>query len=40
MAMTIDGGHRNGRRSNVRLAVVLAIVAVFFYFSIFVLTDS
>ena len=40
MAMTVDGEHRSGRRSNVRLAVVPAIVAVFFYFSIFVLTDS
>ena len=39
MSMTVDDD-RVARRSNVRLAVVLAIVAVFFYFSIFVLTDS
>ena len=39
MAMTVDGD-RSGRKANVRLAVVLAIVALFFYFSLFVLTDS
>ena len=38
--MTVGDDHRSERRSNVRLAVVLAIVAVMFYFSIFVLTDS
>ena len=36
MAMTI-GGTRSGRRANVRLAIVLAIVAAAFYFGILVL---
>ena len=39
MALTVDGG-RGGRRANVRLAVVLAIVAVAFYIGIFVLQHS
>ena len=40
MAMTVDSGHRSMRRSNLRLAVVLAIVAVMFYFGIFFLQQS
>ena len=39
MAVTVDGG-RGGRRANVRLAVVLAIVAAAFYVGIFVLQHS
>ena len=39
MAVTVDGG-RGGRRANVRLAVVLAIVAVAFYVAIFLLQSS
>ena len=40
MAMTVDNGRRSVRRSNVRLAAVLAIVAVMFYFGIFFLQQS
>ena len=36
MAMTV-AGDRSGRKANVRLAVVLAIVAAVFYFGILVL---
>ena len=36
MAMTI-GGNRSERKANVRLAIVLAIVAAAFYFGILVL---
>ena len=39
MAVTVEGG-RGGRKANVRLAVVLAIVAVAFYVGIFVLQHS
>ena len=39
VAVTVEGG-RGGRRANVRLAVVLAIVAVAFYVGIFVLQHS
>lgn len=39
MAMTVDGD-RNGRRANVRLAVLLAIVAALFYVGIFVLKQQ
>ena len=39
MVVTVDGG-RGGRRANVRLAVVLAIVAAAFYVGIFVLQHS
>ena len=39
MAVTVEGGRR-GRRANVRLAVVLAVVAAAFYVGIFVLQDS
>ena len=39
MAMTIDGARR-GHRANIRLAVVLAIVAIFFYVGIFLLKHS
>ena len=39
MAVTV-GGDRGGRRANVRLAVVLALVAVAFYVGIFVLQHS
>ena len=34
--MTVKG-NRNGRKANIRLAVVLAIVAAVFYFGILVL---
>ena len=36
MAMAVDG-NRSGRRANVRLAIVLALVAVVFYLGIIVL---
>ena len=36
VTMTVDG-ERSGRKANVRLAVVLAIVAAVFYFGILVL---
>jgi hypothetical protein len=36
MTMTVDGD-RSGRKANVRLAIVLAIVAVVFFFGILVL---
>ena len=36
MAMAVDG-NRSGRRTNVRLAIVLALVAVVFYLGIIVL---
>jgi len=39
MAVTVEGS-RGGRRANVRLAVVLAIVAVGFYVGIFLLQHS
>ncbi len=39
MAMTVDGD-RSARKANIRLAVVLAIVAAVFYFGIFVLKHS
>ena len=39
MAMTI-GVNRSGRRANVRLAIVLAIVAAAFYFGILVLKHA
>ena len=39
MAMTVEGD-RSGRKANVRLAVVLAIVAAVFYFGILVLKHS
>ena len=40
MAVTVEGGGRGGRRANVRLAVVLAIVAVGFYVGIILLQQS
>ena len=41
MAMSVnDEQHRNGRRGNVRLALVLAVVAAMFYFGIFLLKHS
>jgi len=39
MAVTGEGG-RGGRRANVRLAVVLSIVAVAFYVGVFLLQPS
>ena len=39
MAMTVDGD-RSGRKANVRLAVLLAIVAALFYVGIFVLQQQ
>ena len=36
VAMTVDGA-RSGRKANVRLAVVLAVVAAVFYVGILVL---
>ena len=39
MAVTVEGG-RGGRRANVRLAIVLAIVAAGFYFGMFLLQHS
>jgi hypothetical protein len=36
MTMTVDGD-QSGRKANVRLAIVLAIVALVFYFGILVL---
>jgi DNA primase len=36
MTMAVDGD-RSGRKANVRLAIVLAIVAVVFFFGILVL---
>ena len=36
MTMAVDGD-RGGRKANVRLAIVLAIVAAVFYFGILVL---
>ena len=36
MTMAVDG-NRSGRKANVRLAIVLAIVAVVFFFGILVL---
>ena len=39
MAMTVDGDRR-GRRANIRLAILLAIVAAAFYFGIIVLKQS
>ena len=40
MAVTVEGGRDDGRRANVRLAVVLAVVAVAFYVAIFLLQHS
>ena len=37
--MTVDGDRR-GRRANIRLAILLAIVAAAFYFGMFVLKQS
>ncbi|MCY4222317.1 MAG: hypothetical protein OXC25_01270 [Thiotrichales bacterium] len=39
MVVTVEGD-RGGRRQNVRLAVMLAIVAVAFYVGIFLLQHS
>jgi hypothetical protein len=39
MAMTVDGD-RSGRRANVRLALLLAVVAALFYVGIFVLKQQ
>ena len=39
MSVTVEGG-RGGRRANIRLAVVLAIVAAAFYVAIFLIQHS